>query len=463
MLKRKSRMPISFAWMAAVVILWTVNTAEARLPVGLEEDGKPTLSVLLEGVTPAVVNISVTGKSQMQANPLFDDPFFRRFFGAPDQGPAVPRQRQSVGSGVIVDAKKGFVLTNHHVIANAEEVTVTLQDRRRFKAEVVGSDSGTDVALLKIDADRLTALEIGDSSKLKVGDFVVAIGNPFGLGQTVTSGIVSALGRSGLNIEGYEDFIQTDASINPGNSGGALVDLAGRLVGINTAIIAPAGGNVGIGFAVPTHMVQGVMKQLLEYGEVRRGRLGVTIQDLTPELAEALDLDTIEGAIVTQVEPNSAAERAGIKAGDVITSVDDNEVAGSAALRNLIGLMRVGEEVDIRLLRDGRSRTVEAEIAEAEASALDGAQTIPRLNGAEFRNLDRDHPQFSKVRGVLVAQVDAGSPAWRNGLREGDIVLSVNRRPVASVEAFAAALDATGRAVALSVLRGNARLFLVIQ
>ena len=450
-------------WLISLLLLCTAYTANAQLPLALNDNGRPTLSPLLEEVTPAVVNISVTGKAKMQRNPLFDDPFFRRFFDIPNQGPAVPRQSQSVGSGVIVDARKGYVLTNHHVIADADKITVTLQDRRRFEAELVGSDEGTDIALLKIDGNRLKALQMGDSASLKVGDFVVAIGNPFGLGQTVTSGIVSALGRSGLNIEGYEDFIQTDASINPGNSGGALVDLDGRLVGINTAIIAPAGGNVGIGFAVPTHMVKGVMEQLLEYGEVRRGRLGIVIQDVTPDLADALDLDTVEGAVVTQVEPESAAEEAGIRAGDVIIAVDKQPVAGSAALRNLIGLMRVGEEVDITLLRDGRKRTVEAEIGKAETTRLAGGRTLPKLSGAEFRDLERGHPQFGDVQGVLVSQVEQGSPAWRNGLRSGDIILAVNRRAVTTVGALSEALEGATSAVALNILRGNTRLFLVIQ
>ena len=451
------------ACLIALVLFSTMQSTNAQLPLELENGGRPTLSPLLKEVTPAVVNISVAGKSRMPNNPMLNDPFFRRFFGIPEQGPSVPRQSQSVGSGVIVDARRGYVLTNHHVIADAEEITVTLQDRRRFEAELVGSDEGTDIALLEIDADQLTALELGDSTTLAVGDFVVAIGNPFGLGQTVTSGIISALGRSGLNIEGYEDFIQTDASINPGNSGGALVDLDGRLIGINTAIIAPSGGNVGIGFAVPAHMVDSVMEQLLEYGEVRRGRLGIIIQDVTPDLANALDLDTVEGAVVTQVEPDSAAEEAGIRAGDVIIEVEGQPVAGSAALRNLIGLMRVGEEVDITLLRDGRRRTVESAIGKAQAATLEGGKTVPKLSGAEFRNLDSTHPRFGDVQGVLVAQVDQGSPAWRNGLRSGDVILGVNRREVATVEALSEALEAAGPTVALNLLRGNTRLFLVIQ
>jgi Do/DeqQ family serine protease len=319
------------------------------------------------------------------------------------------------------------------------------------------------LAILRIDADNLKALELGDSSSLEVGDFVVAIGNPFDLGQTVTSGIVSALGRSGLNIEGYEDFIQTDASINPGNSGGALVDPDGRLVGINTAIIAPGGGNVGIGFAVPTHMAAAVMEQLLEYGEVRRGRLGIMIQDVTPDLAEALDIGTVEGAVVTQVEPDSAAEKASLKAGDVVIAVGGRPVSGSAALRNLIGLMQVGEEVEVTVLRDGRRRNIEAEIGKAQASTLAGGRSLPKLAGAEFRNLDRSDPQYGDLVGVLVAQVEQGSPAWRNGLRNGDVILSVNRQRVGSVGDLSEAFEQAGPTVALNILRGSMRLFLVIQ
>ncbi len=435
--------------------------ALAHFPLQLTNPDRPTLAPLLKEVTPAVVNISVTGRASMQRNPLYDDPFFRRFFNLPDQGPVVPRQ--SVGSGVIVDARKGYVLTNHHVVENAEEIAVTLQDRRRINAELVGSDAGTDIALLKIDADKLVGIEFGDSTSLEVGDFVVAIGNPFGLGQTVTSGIVSALGRSGINVEGYEDFIQTDASINPGNSGGALIDLDGRLVGINTAIIAPSGGNVGIGFAVPAHMAKAVMDQLLEFGEVKRGRLGITIQDVTPDLATALDLDTATGAVVTQVEENSAAEQAGIRAGDVIIAVDGQPVTGSSSLRNLIGLTRVGKKVEVTLLRDGRTMTIDTEIGMLQATTLAGGQSIPKLRGAEFRNLGRSDSLFGEVQGVVVARIDQGSPAWRNGLREGDIILAVNRRPVQSVDALSQALQGTDGAVALNILRGNARLFLVIQ
>ncbi len=431
----------------------------AHLPLALNGDERPTLSPLLEAVTPAVVNISVTSTTQTPQNSPFQDPNLRRYFRFPEQGPAVPRQ--GAGSGVIVDASKGYVLTNHHVIERADEITVILQDRRQFKAELIGSDEGTDIALLKIQADGLTALELGDSSALKVGDFVLAIGNPFGLGQTVTSGIVSALGRSGINLEGYEDFIQTDASINPGNSGGALVDLDGRLVGINTAIIAPAGGNVGIGFAVPTHMAQAVMEQLLEYGEVRRGRLGISIQDVTPDLAAALKLASAEGAVVTQVEVGSSAERAGLEPGDVILAVDGKPVAGSTALRNLVGLARVDDEIEITLMRDGEQRFVNALIGARSAKKVTERRVLSKLMGARFRDVDRAHPRFGK--GVLVAEVEQGSPAWSNGLRNADLILAVNRQQVSSARELRQALAEAGPTVALDIVRADARLLLVVR
>lgn len=323
-------------------------------------NGTTTIAPMLEAVTPAVVNIAVTSRAPQVDNPLLRDPFFRRFFNIPDQPPE--RVQSSAGSGVIVDARQGYVITNHHVVENAQQITVTLKDRRRFRAKLVGSDAATDIAVLKIEADRLTALPMGDSDRLKVGDFVVAIGNPFGLGQTVTSGIISALGRSGLRVEGYEDFIQTDASINPGNSGGALVNFSGELIGINTAIIGPAGGSVGIGFAVPTGIVRAVMEQIVEFGAVRRGRLGVAIQDLTPDLAESLNVSGNiadgGGAVIAQVEPGSPADKAGLKSGDVVVAVDGKPILSGTALRNRVGLVRTGTPMQVTLLRGGSQRTV---------------------------------------------------------------------------------------------------------
>jgi serine protease DegQ len=444
-----------------LLLVFAGGQAGAQLPA---IDGqKPSLAPLLRRVTPAVVNISVQGQREVAPNPLLQDPFFRRFFDVPDQPQSVPQQ--AAGSGVIIDAARGYVVTNNHVIENADEIVVTLTDRRRFDATLIGTDDQTDIALLKIDAPDLTAIELGDSDTLEVGDFVVAIGNPFALGQTVTSGIVSALGRTGLGIEGYEDFIQTDASINPGNSGGALVDLDGRLIGINTAIVSPGGGNVGIGFAVPVRMAKEVTAQLIEYGEVRRGRLGVYIQDVTPALAEALDLEVTQGAVVTQVEPGSAAEAAGLEVGDVITALDGNPIVGGSDLRNKVGLLPVGKEVGISVVRENGSRQFTATIgdAPAEASANAPAQTVDELRGAQLRTLDASGSRDGNLSGVLVEAVEPGSPAARNGLREGDIITAVNRTPVASVTELRSAVQGATGAVALDVRRENSRLFIVIQ
>ncbi len=464
---------------AALLLSLVLVHSSAQGQIQLPGEERPSLAPLLRDVTPSVVNIAVVTRTTATRNPLnpfFDDPFFRRFFEFPQNPESIPRQ--SAGSGVIIDAEQGYVLTNHHVIENAEEIVVTLQDRRTFDAELVGSDSGTDIAMLRIEADELTAIEIGDSNSLEVGDFVIAIGNPFGLGQTVTSGIVSALGRTGLGIvgsnadqpgaqAGYEYFIQTDASINPGNSGGALIDLDGQLVGINTAIVSPAGGNVGIGFAVPVAMAGNIVEQLLEYGEIQRGRLGIFIQDVTPDLSEALDLGVDRGALVNQIEPGSAAERAGLREGDVITELDGEQVEGAADLRNRVALVRVGTEVELSFIRDGRRETLRAAVGGApEIAAAEGpaeGQTIDRLRGAEFRDLDPAHPRYGTVAGVLVANVAQGSPAALNGLRPGDIIMAVNRRPVSSVSELSVAMRETSGTFALNVLRDNARLFIVIQ
>ncbi|PWL16373.1 serine endoprotease DegQ [Falsochrobactrum shanghaiense] len=412
-----------------------------------------SLPDVLEEITPAVVNIAVTSRASAETNPLFNDPYFRRFFDLPQM--PQQRPRMSAGSGVIVDADKGYILTNHHVVDGASEIAVTLKDRRRFTAELVGSDKATDIALLRVDASNLTALRLGDPSRLRVGDNVVAIGNPFGLGQTVTSGIVSALSRSGLNVEGYEDFIQTDASINPGNSGGALVTANGQLVGINTAIIAPAGGNVGIGFAVPIDMASAVMTQLIAHGEVRRGRIGVSIQDLTPDLAEALGIDASFGAVVASVEDGSPAAEAGIQASDIIVAVDGREIAGSADLRNRIGLSPAGSRVEIDYLRDGARRMATLTVSGESSPSRASARVMPdRLAGADFQDASGN---------VLVANVTPGSPAAQAGLRTGDVIVAVNRRPVGTVAELTRLLGETRGTIALDLFRGGARLLLVIR
>jgi Do/DeqQ family serine protease len=448
---------------AASLVLCALAVMLAAAPRAAEATaaGKmavPTLAPVLKEVTPAVVNIAVLSPSPLENNPLYQDPFFRRFFNLPDK----PKPQVSAGSGVIVDAAKGYVLTNHHVIKDATQMVVTLKDRRQFDAKLVGTDPGTDIAVLKIEPRNLTALKLGDSDTLSVGDFVLAIGNPFGLGQTVTSGIVSALGRSGLDIEGYEDFIQTDASINPGNSGGALVNLAGELVGINTAIIGPAGANVGIGFAVPINMARAVTEQIIRYGEVRRGWLGVETQDLTPDLAESLGLNRSEGAIVLDVESGSPAERAGLRKKDVVVAANGRPVRNSADLRNRVALVPVDEMVEMSVLRDRKPITVKAKVAPPLAAITAKGQQLPQLPGALFGNLERGMPGYGKIEGVVVLAVENDSKAHLYGLRPGDIVYGVNRRKVRTVAELGAVLKAAEGRIALSLRRGDYRLTIVI-
>ncbi|MSO69468.1 MAG: DegQ family serine endoprotease [Alphaproteobacteria bacterium] len=434
----------------------------AAIPAATDGNGVMSLAPLVDQTSPAVVNIATKGKTDVARHPLFNDPFFKRFFG--DKLPPEQRETQSVGSGVIVDAKQGYLLTNNHVIEKADEVIITLKDRRQLKAKVVGADPDTDIAVLKVDPVNLVALPLADSEKVQVGDFVVAIGNPFGLGQTVTSGIVSALGRSGLGIEGYEDFIQTDASINPGNSGGALINLRGELVGINTAIIAPGGGNIGIGFAIPINMARLIMDQLIAHGEVQRGRIGVQIQDLTPDLAEAFTVAPQDAAVVSQVTPGSPAETAGIKAGDVITHVNHTQIKGSSDLRNKIGLMRIGEKVTLTVIRDGDKKDVDMVVGEIKETATEqAAASVPKLEGATFGSIPEASPLFGKMEGVLVLDVASDSPAWRAGLRKDDVITSVNRQPVKTAEEFAAAASESSGSLLLNIRRGEGALFILIR
>jgi Do/DeqQ family serine protease len=447
--------------LALVLLLAPLIPSPARAglpPTDGSGHALPTLAPMLERLTPAVVNIATRSTVTERQSPLQQDPMFRWFF----EVPRAPRQRetQSLGSGVVVDAKRGYILTNHHVVDNADQIEVTLTDGRTLQADLVGSDAETDVAVIKVPAENLTEAPMADSDNVRVGDFVVAIGNPFGLGQTVTSGIVSALGRSGLGIEGYEDFIQTDASINPGNSGGALVDLGGHLVGINTAIVSPQGGNVGIGFAIPVNMAKDVMTQLIAYGEVRRGQLGVVIQDVTPAMARALDLNVTEGAIVPQVMEGSAAEKAGIRKGDVIVAVDGKPVKGASDLRNHVGLLRAGEKVRLDLIRDGKRRTVTATIGERQVTQLAGKDVSPRLAGAVFGDLPGKGGQQA---GVAVSGVDRGSPAWSAGLRPGDVIVQVNRHDVAGVGDLKSMAGHLGDTLLLNVERDGQAFFILIQ
>ncbi|MGH8482640.1 MAG: Do family serine endopeptidase, partial [Nevskiaceae bacterium] len=360
----------------------------------------PTLAPMLKNVLPAVVNVSVTSKVEIQ-NPLLQDPFFRRFFGVPDDAPT-EREAQSIGSGVIIDSVKGYVLTNHHVVEQADTIKIRLADDRVLDAKLIGSDPDSDLAVLQVKADKLKALPFADSDKIEVGDFVVAIGNPFGIGQTVTSGIVSALGRSGLG-NAYENFIQTDASINPGNSGGALVTLKGELVGINSQIVSRSGGNVGIGFAIPSNQARYVLNEIVAHGSVERGRIGIGGQNVTPELARAFGLPAARGAVITQVVPDSPAAKAGLKPEDIILEADGREVRDFDQLRNLIGMRRVGERIEMKVLRDGKPRPVNVVIGKNTEQAEAGAKLHPRLAGAVFAPMDENSASSQgDVRGVVV-------------------------------------------------------------
>jgi len=439
-----------------VLTLSLCTTVQAALPAEVDGQPLPSLAPMLQQVMPAVVNVNSQTRVRVR-NPMAEDPFFRYFFGLP----AMPQERvqQSLGSGVVVDAARGLVLTNNHVVEGADDISVTLADGRTLTGELLGADPDTDVALLRVPAENLAALPLADSSRLLVGDFVVAVGNPFGLGQTVTSGIVSALGRSGLRGLGYQNFIQTDASINPGNSGGALVNLRGELVGINTAIFSPSGGNVGIGFAIPANLAQDVMRQLLEHGEVRRGSLGVDTQEATAELVEMLKLSQRRGAVVTRVRPESPAARAGLQPGDVIVAIDGQAVESPQALYNLEGLLPVDSQVRLELLRDGKRQTLPLRL-EARARSLTGESLDPRLAGARLAELGRRDRQGG-LSGVRIEEVREGSRAAANGLRPGDVIREVNRRGVGDLESLGAALGQRPRQLLLTVQRGR-NAFLVV-
>ncbi|MDM8559877.1 DegQ family serine endoprotease [Candidatus Parabeggiatoa sp. HSG14] len=402
-----------------LVMLLIVQPSCAQLPLSVGGQPLPSLAPMLEKVLPTVVNIS-SAQTRVVNNPLFNDPFFRHFFNVPKE-----EKKQSRGSGVIINAHTGYVVTNHHVVEKADEITINLLDGRQLNAELIGTDPETDIAVLKVPTEDLTALPLANSDQLRVGDFVVAIGNPFGLGQTVTSGIVSALGRTGLGIEGYEDFIQTDASINPGNSGGALVNLRGELVGINTAILAPGGGNVGIGFAIPVNMMHKVVQHLVQFGEVQRGQLGIHIQDLTRDLATTFGLKGNKGAAIAKILPGSAAERAGLHLGDVITAINNKPVHSAADVRNRVGLLRIGEKVKMTIIRKGRIRHLTAIIADTN---IDGGKVSLYLKGAGLKD---------NQKGIEVREVTQGSNAWKVGFRQGDIIVGFNRRKIENIEDLA--------------------------
>ncbi len=435
--------------------------SQAALPQLQDNREIPSLAPMLEQVTPAVVNIATEGIIEIRTNPLFNDPFFRRFFNSPDQ--RRHRKTQSLGSGVIIDAERGLVVTNNHVIANANQITVKLRDGRNLEAELVGSDPDTDVAVVKINGPRLTAVPLANSDKLRVGDYVVAIGNPFGLGQTVTSGIISALARSGLGITGYEDLIQTDASINPGNSGGALVNLRGELVGINTAIFSQSGGNIGIGFAIPTNMVRQITDQLVDHGEVRRGFLGAQLQDLDPDLAGAFGVTSGNGAVLVNIIQGSPAYKAGLQPGDVVIAANDKPVKNAADLRNQVGLKRIGEKVKLKVMREGKKKMVTITVAERDDSELLGELRNSRLSGATFGEIPQYSRAYGRIQGVMVYEVENGSQVGRAGLREGDIITSVNRLPTRNLDEFLNVVNRLQGELLIRLHRGNQAAFTVIK
>lgn len=429
------------------VLLSVSGSALAVLPVAVGGEPLPSLAPVLKRVTPSVVNINTQTRVRVRS-PLMDDPFFRRFFNVPD----TPRERvsQSLGSGVIVDEKEGYVLTNYHVIAGADEIFVGLKDGRSLEAKLIGIDPDTDLAMIQIPAKNLTALSLADSDELEVGDFVVAVGNPFGLGQTVTSGIVSALGRTGLRGLEYQNFIQTDASINPGNSGGALINLRGELVGINSAIFTPSGGNVGIGFAIPSSMARYVMDQLTKFGEVRRGTLGIYVQDLTPDLAGAFAIDAGQGVLVAEIVADSAAQNAGLQPGDIIVHMGKHDISSAQDFHNAEGRLALGDSLKVEYFREGKTRKTELVIQ--SVPVISGADLDQRLKGARFAELTARHKQ-QNMFGVILDELAPRSRLAREGLAEGDIIFGVARQRVRNLDDFKEAIEDTRGSILLQVSR----------
>jgi serine protease DegQ len=458
-----------------IVALMLLAAQVQAISTAALQQGIPSLAPMLEQVTPAVVSISVSKAMPTAGRYFFNGKELpegaRRFFGeVPDLTNEVPQWSYATGagSGVIVDAAEGLIITNHHVVADASQITVWLNDDRSLRAKLLGSDPGTDVALLQVEAEDLVEIDFADVSTVAVGDYVVAIGNPFGIGQTVTSGIVSALGRAGINNNNYEDFIQTDAAINQGNSGGALVDMEGSLIGINTAIISGSGGSNGIGFAVPTDMVATVMEHLRRDGEVRRGLLGVTIADATPDIVAALDVQVDYGAVVTSVIPDSAADKAGVLVSDVIVEIDGEEVHGSRQLRNRVGLMLQEQEVELALYRNGKRETLLARIGGSSGQALVAVSpdaVNKEFRGAILETIRSDYPVIKQ--GVEVVSLSQSGGSWAAGLREGDVIVEVNRKQIADLEAFNSATSAnaegsTGSTTALTIIREGRKMLLFL-
>jgi serine protease DegQ len=445
--------------LSALFVLGCVQIARAALPPAIDGQALPSLAPMLERITPAVVNVHSQTRVQVR-DPFFDDPFFRRFFQTPDR----PQERiqQSLGSGVIVDAARGLLLTNNHVVDGATEISVTLFDGRTLDAKIVGTDPDTDVAVIKVAPQNLTAVSWGNSDGLRVGDFVVAVGNPFGLGQTATSGIVSALGRSGLNGLGYQNFIQTDASINPGNSGGALVNLKGELIGLNSAIYSPSGGNVGIGFAIPSTLARSVMQQLLAHGEVQRGSIGLSAQDLDPALAKAMGMTGKFGAVITGVVPESAAAKAGIKRGDVVISLAGKPIHSANELSNAEGLLPLNQLIDLQAQRGSQLLNFKLSLVAVKLALTPAEKLDERLGGAKLSDLTAGQKQKGQA-GVMVAAVEPNSRAGKAGLQRGDVIAGINRYAITNLAQLSELLAQKPSNYVLTIFRGEQRYVLQVQ
>lgn len=440
------------AAIAAGLMLANPLPADAKIPFFSASEEIPTLAPMLEQATPAIVHISVEGSREVRQRL---PEAFRYFFG--QRGPNEFRQEQpfkGLGSGVIIDASKGYIVTNNHVIQDADNIQIRLKDGRTFKAKKLGSDPQSDIALLQIEAKNLIQVPLANSDKIRVGDFAIAVGNPFGLEQTVTSGIISALGRGGLGIEGLEDFIQTDAAINSGNSGGALLNLKGELIGINTAILGPNGGNIGIGFAIPTNMMKNLVDQIVEYGEVRPGSLGIRGGDVTADLTEAMNLKVSRGAWVNEVIPDSPASKAGLKSGDVVISMDGNRISNFNELRAKVATLGAGKTTKLGILRDGKERTISVTLGSTAETAVAANEMHPMLQGAALSNVDK---------GVKIDSVEPNSAAAQIGLMADDIILGVNRNAISNINDLRKALEQRNGIAALNIQRGNTNLYVLIR
>lgn len=431
--------------------------ASAALPSQVPgQEAIPSLAPMLEKVLPAVVSVQVEGTAR-QSQRIPEE--LKKYFGedAPDQQ---AQPFEGLGSGVIIDAAKGYILTNNHVISQADKISVQLNDGREFDAKLIGGDDQSDIALLQVqNPSNLTQLAIADSDKLRVGDFAVAVGNPFGLGQTATSGIVSALGRSGLNLEGLENFIQTDASINRGNSGGALLNLNGELIGINTAILAPGGGSIGIGFAIPSNMAKTLSQQLIQFGEVKRGLLGIKGMEMSADIAKAFKLNVQRGAFVSEVLPNSGSAKAGVKSGDVIVSLNDKPLSSFAELRSRIATTEPGAKVKLGLIREGKPLTVEVTLDKSTSSSASAEQISPALQGATLS----DGQLKNGTKGISVTTVEKSSPAAQAGLHQDDVIVGVNRTRVQSIAEMRKVLESKPAVIALQIIRGNDTLYILLR